>query len=222
VPLVLLERSWWAGFNGILFGKIWIQNVGDIDFKKWFLPTENSNQFQQSTLVLHEVSQCWLLKCYFGGRMVVELGSSSPLSPSNLKRFGLLLFIGFFYLSIFTNSFYFVFFVNKHHCIITLLPPLWHVRTSNQQQVKIGNVPCMKFHKYELTIHTNTWYTFLGYVEPNEKWHHFPVWYSLHYVEERAPLFWQNLSTLFSGGTQVRCNARHQFLLYQWDGCSSR
>jgi hypothetical protein len=29
VPLVLLERSWWAGFNGI---KIWIQNVGDIDF----------------------------------------------------------------------------------------------------------------------------------------------------------------------------------------------
>jgi hypothetical protein len=94
--------------------------------------------------------------------------------------------------------------------------PLWHVWASIQQQVKIGNVPCMKFHKYELTIHTNTWYTFLGYVEPNEKWHHFPVWYSLHYVEERAPLFWQNLSTLFSGGTQVRCNARHQFLLYQW------
>jgi hypothetical protein len=34
VPLVLLERSWWAGFNGI---KIWIQNVGDILISKWFL-----------------------------------------------------------------------------------------------------------------------------------------------------------------------------------------
>ncbi len=32
LPLMLLERSWWAGFNGILFGKIWIQNVGDTDF----------------------------------------------------------------------------------------------------------------------------------------------------------------------------------------------
>jgi hypothetical protein len=33
MPLVLLERSWWAGFDGNNFGKIWIQNVGDIDLK---------------------------------------------------------------------------------------------------------------------------------------------------------------------------------------------
>jgi hypothetical protein len=32
VGLVLLERSWWAGFNGIYLVKVWIQNVGDIDF----------------------------------------------------------------------------------------------------------------------------------------------------------------------------------------------
>jgi hypothetical protein len=33
VALVLLKRSWWAGFNEIYYlVKIWIQNVGDIDF----------------------------------------------------------------------------------------------------------------------------------------------------------------------------------------------
>jgi hypothetical protein len=32
VPLVLLERSWWARFNGIYLVKIWIQDVGNIDF----------------------------------------------------------------------------------------------------------------------------------------------------------------------------------------------
>jgi len=32
VPLVLRERSCSAGFLWNLFGKIWIQNVGDIDF----------------------------------------------------------------------------------------------------------------------------------------------------------------------------------------------
>jgi hypothetical protein len=32
VPLVLLERSWWAGFNGIYMVRFWIQNVRDIDF----------------------------------------------------------------------------------------------------------------------------------------------------------------------------------------------
>jgi hypothetical protein len=31
------------GFNGILFGKIWIQNVGDIDFEV-ISATENSNK----------------------------------------------------------------------------------------------------------------------------------------------------------------------------------
>jgi hypothetical protein len=91
--------------------------------------------------------------------MVVELGSSSPLSPSNLKRFGLLLFIGF-YLSIFTNSFCFVLFVNKHHCIITLLPIM---ASSNFKPTTGQDRKCsVKFPKYELTIHTNTWYTFLG------------------------------------------------------------
>jgi hypothetical protein len=41
---VLLERSWLAGFNGIYLGKIWIQNVGDIDFKLISV-AENSNKF---------------------------------------------------------------------------------------------------------------------------------------------------------------------------------
>jgi hypothetical protein len=44
MPLVLLERSWLAGFNGIYLGKIWIQNAGNIDFKVIFV-TENSNKF---------------------------------------------------------------------------------------------------------------------------------------------------------------------------------
>jgi len=42
-PLVLLERSWWAGFNGNFFGKIWIPNVGDIWFQV-ISATENSNK----------------------------------------------------------------------------------------------------------------------------------------------------------------------------------
>jgi hypothetical protein len=32
VLLVLLEKSWWSRIQWNLFGKIWIQNVGDIDF----------------------------------------------------------------------------------------------------------------------------------------------------------------------------------------------
>ncbi len=44
---VLLERSWWAGFNGISFGKIWIQNVRYIEFKM-ISATENSNKFQKT------------------------------------------------------------------------------------------------------------------------------------------------------------------------------
>ncbi len=47
VPLVLLERSlmsriWWN-----LFGKIWIQNVGNIDFKV-ISAAENSTKFQKT------------------------------------------------------------------------------------------------------------------------------------------------------------------------------
>jgi hypothetical protein len=46
VPLVLLERSWRARFNGVYF-KIWILNVGDIDF--WVISAaENSNKFQKT------------------------------------------------------------------------------------------------------------------------------------------------------------------------------
>ncbi len=48
VPLVLLERSWWASWiNGILFGKIWIRNVGAID-SKLISAIENSNKFQKT------------------------------------------------------------------------------------------------------------------------------------------------------------------------------
>ncbi len=47
MPLVLLERSWLAGFNGIYLGKIWIQNVGDIDFKVISV-AENSNKFPKT------------------------------------------------------------------------------------------------------------------------------------------------------------------------------
>ncbi len=43
VPLVLSKRSWWAGFLWNLFGKIWIQNVEDIDLKV-ISAAENSNQ----------------------------------------------------------------------------------------------------------------------------------------------------------------------------------
>jgi hypothetical protein len=35
--MLLLESSWWSGFNENLFGKIWIQNVG-ISIFKLFLP----------------------------------------------------------------------------------------------------------------------------------------------------------------------------------------
>ncbi len=47
VPLVLLERSWWAGFNGILFGKAWIQTCREILILKWFLLLKNSNKLQK-------------------------------------------------------------------------------------------------------------------------------------------------------------------------------
>ncbi len=47
VPLVLLRRFGWAGFNGIYLVKIWIQNVGDIDFEV-ISAAENSNKFQKT------------------------------------------------------------------------------------------------------------------------------------------------------------------------------
>jgi len=39
---ILMSRIQWNSF-----GKIWIQNVGDIDFKVIF-PAENSNKFQKT------------------------------------------------------------------------------------------------------------------------------------------------------------------------------
>jgi hypothetical protein len=57
VPLVLLERSWWVGFLWNLFGKIWIQNVANIDFLKWFLPLKiqinsKKNQVLEEKIIL--------------------------------------------------------------------------------------------------------------------------------------------------------------------------
>jgi hypothetical protein len=46
VPLVLLERDWWGGFNGIYLVIFWIHNVGDIDFKVISI-VKNSNRFQK-------------------------------------------------------------------------------------------------------------------------------------------------------------------------------
>jgi hypothetical protein len=47
VPLVWLERSWWAGFNGIylvIFGfRMW-----EILILKWFSAAKNSNKFQKT------------------------------------------------------------------------------------------------------------------------------------------------------------------------------
>ncbi len=44
VGKILMSRIWWN-----LFGKIWIQNVGDIDFEVIFV-AENSNKFQKTRL----------------------------------------------------------------------------------------------------------------------------------------------------------------------------
>jgi hypothetical protein len=42
VGKILISRIYWN-----LFGKIWIQNVGNIDFKMTFT-AENSNKFQKT------------------------------------------------------------------------------------------------------------------------------------------------------------------------------
>ncbi len=47
VTLVLLERSWWAGFNGIYLIRFGFRMVGDIDFKVIFV-AESSNKFQKT------------------------------------------------------------------------------------------------------------------------------------------------------------------------------
>ncbi len=49
VPLVLSERSWWAGFNGIYLVKFGFR-MWDIDFS--VIPaTENSNKFQKNQVL---------------------------------------------------------------------------------------------------------------------------------------------------------------------------
>jgi hypothetical protein len=47
VHLVLLERSWWAGFNGIYL--VWFGfTMREILIFQWFLLLENSNKFQKT------------------------------------------------------------------------------------------------------------------------------------------------------------------------------
>jgi hypothetical protein len=55
LPLVLLERSWWAGFNGICLVRFGIQNVGDIDLKM-ISAAENSNKFQKTQVLEGKIS----------------------------------------------------------------------------------------------------------------------------------------------------------------------
>jgi len=53
-----------GGFNGNLSGKIWIQNVGDIDFLKVISAIENSIKFQKTRFwkekSVEEVHECTL------------------------------------------------------------------------------------------------------------------------------------------------------------------
>jgi hypothetical protein len=46
VPLVLLERSWWAGVNGIYLVRFGFR-MWEILICKWFLLLKNSNKFQK-------------------------------------------------------------------------------------------------------------------------------------------------------------------------------
>jgi hypothetical protein len=45
--LVLLERSWWAGFNGIHLVRFGFRMLEILIFK-WFLQLKNSNKFQKT------------------------------------------------------------------------------------------------------------------------------------------------------------------------------
>ncbi len=47
VPLVFLERSWWARFNGIELVRFGFR-VWEILIFKWFFAIENSNKFQKT------------------------------------------------------------------------------------------------------------------------------------------------------------------------------
>jgi hypothetical protein len=47
VPLVLLERSWWAGFNGIYLVRFGFR-MWEILILKWFLPPKIQNKFQKT------------------------------------------------------------------------------------------------------------------------------------------------------------------------------
>jgi hypothetical protein len=49
VPLVLLERSWWAGFNGIYLRSLGFR-MWEILIFNWFLPLKIQNKFP-----LHQV-----------------------------------------------------------------------------------------------------------------------------------------------------------------------
>jgi hypothetical protein len=55
VHVVLLERSWWAWFNGIYLVKFWIQNLGDIDFKV-ISAAESSDKFQKNQVLERKIS----------------------------------------------------------------------------------------------------------------------------------------------------------------------
>jgi hypothetical protein len=52
VPLVLWERSWWTGFNGIYLVRFGFR-MWEILIFKWFLPTENSNKFPKTSFTNH-------------------------------------------------------------------------------------------------------------------------------------------------------------------------
>jgi hypothetical protein len=47
VPLVLSERSWWAGFNGIHLVRFGFR-MWEILIFKWLFPAENSNKSQKT------------------------------------------------------------------------------------------------------------------------------------------------------------------------------
>jgi len=55
VPLVFLERSWWAGFNAIYLVKFGFRNVGDIDLKV-ISAAENSNKFPKNQVLEGKIS----------------------------------------------------------------------------------------------------------------------------------------------------------------------
>jgi len=68
VPLVSLERSWWAGFNGIYFTRFEFRIVGDIDCRM-ISAAENSNKFQKIRFwkekAVQKVATLWRLTIQF-------------------------------------------------------------------------------------------------------------------------------------------------------------